>query len=123
MSITTVSLADKFALFNDHWRPRIVGEINDAYMKVVKVQGEFVWHAHAQEDELFLVIAGRLQIRLRDGELTLGPGEFVVIPRGVEHQPYAPDEAQLVLLEPKGTTHTGDTTSDLTVAIEQQEWI
>jgi mannose-6-phosphate isomerase-like protein (cupin superfamily) len=123
VSITVVNLADKFALFNDHWRPRIVGELNDAYMKVVKVQGEFVWHAHAQEDELFLVIAGQLHIRLRDGELTLGPGEFVVIPRGVEHQPYAPEEVRLVLLEPKATTHTGDAQSDLAVAVEQQEWI
>jgi mannose-6-phosphate isomerase-like protein (cupin superfamily) len=123
MPVTVVNLADKFALFNEHWRPRIVGELNDAYMKVVKVQGEFVWHAHAQEDELFLVIDGQLRIRLRDGELTLGPGEFVVIPRGVEHQPYAPEEAQLVLLEPKATTHTGDTASELTVAVEQQKWI
>jgi mannose-6-phosphate isomerase-like protein (cupin superfamily) len=123
MSITTVTLAEKFALFSDHWRPRIVGELNDTYIKVVKVQGEFVWHAHAAEDELFLVIAGRLCIRLRDGELTLGPGEFVVIPRGVEHQPYAPDEVHLVLLEPKSTTHTGGVESDLSVAVEQQEWI
>ena len=122
MGIATVNLAETFARFSDHWSPKIVGAVNDAYAKVVKAQGEFVWHAHAQEDEFFLVIAGQLHIRLRDGELTLGPGEFVVIPRGVEHQPYAPDEVQLMLLEPKSTTHTGTTESELTVSIEQRQW-
>ena len=122
MGIATVNLAETFARFSDHWSPKIVGAVNDAYVKVVKAQGEFVWHAHAQEDEFFLVIAGQLHIRLRDGELTLGAGEFVVIPRGVEHQPYAPDEVQFMLLEPKSTTHTGTTESELTVSIEQQQW-
>lgn len=103
-----VSLAEKFGLFHDHWNPRIVGEVNEAYVKLVKVQGEFVWHQHEEEDELFLVVQGQLRIRLRDGELELGPGEMVVIPKGVEHQPVAEEEVHLLLLEPKSTRNTGN---------------
>ncbi|HEX6435177.1 MAG TPA: cupin domain-containing protein, partial [Gemmatimonadales bacterium] len=85
------------------------------HVKLAKVQGEFVWHSHADEDELFLVIQGELTIELRDGQVTLGPGELVVIPKGVEHRPVAREEVQLVLIEPKGIKHTGDVVSDLTV--------
>ena len=106
--IEAVNLAQKLALFQEHWSPKIVGELNDNYLKVVKVQGEFVWHKHDDADELFLVLSGRLVIRLRDQEVALSEGEFVVIPRGVEHQPFAADEAHVLLIEPKTVVNTGD---------------
>jgi mannose-6-phosphate isomerase-like protein (cupin superfamily) len=115
--VEVVNLADKFGRFADHWSPRIVGEINDVHVKVVKLAGEFVWHHHEREDELFLVVAGRLRMQLRDGDRDLGPGEFIVVPHGVEHCPRAlTDEVQVVLLEPKGTRNTGNVTSERTVA-------
>src|ERR1700749_4333577 len=89
-----VNLAEKFALFADYWNPKIVGDLNDSHIKVAKLKGEFVWHHHEHEDELFLVIKGRLLIKLRNDEITLGPGEFVVIPRGVDHLPVAEEEVQ-----------------------------
>jgi mannose-6-phosphate isomerase-like protein (cupin superfamily) len=116
----TINLVQKFSLFQETWQPRIVGEINDAYVKLVKLKGEFVWHKHEQEDELFLVIKGRLVIRLRDGELRIGEGEFAIIPRGVEHLPVADEEAQVLLLEPKTTRNTGDVQDERTV---EPEWI
>ena len=115
-----VNLAQKFSLFHDHWQPKIVGELNDFHVKLVKVQGEFVWHHHDTEDELFLVVQGRLLIRLRDQEIWLDPGEFVIIPHGVEHQPFAPEETQIVLLEPKSTVNTGTEENERTVA---GQWI
>ena len=115
-----VNLAEKFSLFQEYWRPKIVGELNDAYVKLVKLKGEFVWHHHENEDELFLVVKGRLVIKLRDGEIVLNEGEFVVIPRGVEHCPVAEDEVQVVLLEPKTTLNTGDVRNERTV---DAEWI
>jgi len=111
-----VNLAEKFALFADYWNPKIVGDLNDSHIKVAKLKGEFVWHHHQHEDELFLVIKGRLVIRLRDGEITLGPGEFVVIPRGVDHLPVAEEEVQVVLIEPKATLNTGNVTNAKTVS-------
>ena len=111
-----VNLAQKLSLFSDQWSPKIVGELNDLYVKVVKVQGEFVWHSHETEDELFLVLKGNLTIRLRDRDLRLSEGEFVVIPKGVEHLPVAEEEAHLLLLEPKTTVNTGDVSSERTVA-------
>ncbi len=113
--VPKVNLAEKFGRFYDHWSPKIVAELNDCYVKLVKVQGEFVWHHHEREDELFLVVKGRLRIRLRDGEISLEPGEFVVIPRGVEHQPVADEEAHLLLLEPKSTLNTGNVENERTV--------
>ena len=110
-----INLAQKFSLFNDHWSPKIIAEVNDAYVKLVKFQGEFVWHQHEHEDELFLVVKGTLLIKLRDRDLWLHEGEFAVIPRGVEHMPVASDEVQVVLLEPKATVNTGDAQSDRTV--------
>ncbi len=121
MTVTVVDLAEKFARFADPWQPRIVGELNDTYVKVVRLQGEFVWHHHDDEDELFLVVAGTLRMQLRDEELLVGPGQFVVVPRGVEHRPVADDEVQVVLIEPKTTLNTGDVRDDRTV--EQPEWI
>src|SRR5207302_4149807 len=96
--------------------PKIVGELNDAYVKLVKVKGEFVWHHHEAEDELFLVVKGRLRIRLRDRDLHLNTGELAIISRGVEHQPVAEDEAHILLLEPKSTLNTGNVTNERTVA-------
>ena len=119
--ITVVNLAQKFGLFSEHWSPKIIAQVNDMHVKVVKVQGEFVWHSHDDEDELFLVVAGSLTIRLRDRDLRLGPGELVVIPRGVEHQPIAPQECHIVLLEPAGTLNTGDAADPREVA--DPEWI
>lgn len=113
--IHKVNLAEKFGLFGEHWQPKIVAELNDAYVKLVRLKGEFVWHQHEQEDELFLVIGGRLTMRLRDGDLTLEAGELVVVPRGVEHCPYAEDEAQVLLLEPKTTRNTGEQENERTV--------
>jgi mannose-6-phosphate isomerase-like protein (cupin superfamily) len=115
--IEKVNLADKLARFDEPWRPRIVGQVNDCHVKVVKLQGEFEWHHHEHEDELFLVVKGRLQMRLRDGDLFLEPGELVIIPRGVEHCPVAPDgvEAHVVLLEPATTLNTGNVRSSRTV--------
>ncbi|MFL6275534.1 MAG: cupin domain-containing protein [Blastocatellia bacterium] len=114
--VEKVNLAEKLARFNDTWSPKIVGEINDAYVKLVKLKGEFVWHYHADEDEMFLVIKGRLLMRLRDRDLHLEEGEFVIIPRGVEHLPVADDECHVLLLEPKTTLNTGETTNERTVA-------
>src|SRR6266436_9703487 len=95
-----VNLAEKFAGFSDHWSPKIAGELNDSYVKLVKFQGEFVWHHHENEDELFLVVKGRMLMRFREREVCVDEGEFIIVPRGVEHMPVAPEEVQVVLLEP-----------------------
>ena len=113
--VTKINLAEKLTRFDDRWNPRIIADLNDSDVKLVKVQGEFVWHHHAEEDELFFVLNGTLTIQLRDGAVTLGPGEMVVIPKGVEHRPVAPEEVHLMLIEPKSTRHTGDVESELTV--------
>jgi mannose-6-phosphate isomerase-like protein (cupin superfamily) len=115
-----IDLAQKFSLFSEYWHPKIVGELNESYVKVVKLKGEFVWHRHDTEDELFLVIKGRLVMKLRDGELVVEPGQFLIIPRGVEHLPVAAEEVQVVLLEPKTTLNTGNVENERTV---QAEWI
>ncbi|HEY8490463.1 MAG TPA: cupin domain-containing protein [Dehalococcoidia bacterium] len=113
--VQRVNLADAFARFADYWSPKIAGEVNDAYVKLVKLKGEFVWHQHEAEDELFLVVRGSMTIRLRDGEVRLHAGEFAVVPRGVEHQPVAEEEAHVLLLEPKTTLNTGDVRNERTV--------
>ena len=118
-----VNLAERFSRFSDQWSPKIVGELNDSYIKLAKVQGEFVWHQHANEDEFFLVVQGRLLIRLRDRDVLLNAGEFFVVPRGVEHLPIAEDEAHILLLEPKATLHTGDVDNARTVAVADQQWL
>ena len=113
--VSKINLAEKFGCFTDQWSPKIVADLNDSHVKLAKVQGEFVWHQHADEDELFIVLRGDLTIELRDGQVTLGPGELVVIPKGVEHRPVARDEVHLMLIEPKGILHTGDVVTDRTV--------
>lgn len=115
-----VNISQKFDLFNEYWSPRIVGELNDSHIKLVKVKGEFVWHQHENEDEMFLVIKGKLLIKLRDCDLWLSEGEFAVIPKGVEHCPVAEEEVHLMLLEPKSTLNTGDQQNERTV---EAQWI
>lgn len=105
---TAISLASKLATFDDHWSPRIVARYNDNDVMVVKVRGEFVWHAHSDTDDLFLVLQGALTIQLRDGNVRLGPGDLYVVPRGVEHRPVADVETHLLLIEPANTPNTGD---------------
>lgn len=109
-----VNLSDKFSLFEEHWSPKIAGEVNDSYVKLVKLQGDFVWHKHEDEDEMFLVVKGSIVIKLRDGDVRLGEGEFVVIPRGVEHMPVAEEEAHVLLFEPKTVLNTGDVRNERT---------
>ncbi len=103
-----VNLAEKLAGFSELWRPRIVGELNGQHVKLVKLLGDFVWHHHADEDELFLVVAGHIDIHLRDRLVALDPGEFFVVPKGIEHKPVADAEAHVLLLEPAGTLNTGN---------------
>ncbi len=112
----SVNLAAKFRLFDEYWSPKIVGELNDAYVKLVKVKGEFVWHHHETEDELFFVVKGRLLLKFRDREVWVEEGEFVIVPRGVEHMPVASEEAHVLLLEPKTTLNTGNVRNERTVS-------
>ena len=118
--IEPVDLAAKFALFSEPWHPKIVGELNDGYVKLAKLKGEFMWHRHEREDELFLVVKGLLRIKLRDRLLEVRAGQFVIIPRGVEHLPVAEEEVQVLLLEPKSTVNTDAEVNDRTV---EAEWI
>ncbi len=115
-----INIAEKFRLFQECWSPRIAGELNDSYLKLARLKGEFVWHHHEHEDELFLVVRGRLLIRLRERDLWLDEGEFVVIPRGVEHCPVAEEEVHVILLEPKTTVNTGNVANERTAVAQ---WI
>src|SRR5262245_57414667 len=110
-----VNLREKLSLFGSHFDPKIVAELNGQHVKLSKFRGEFVWHHHANEDEMFLVHSGVFRMEFRDRTVTLGPGDFIVIPRGVEHRPVADEEVQVVLFEPAGTVNTGNTTGELTV--------
>ena len=110
-----VNVREKLALFSDHWNPRVVGELNGQHVKLVKFQGEFVWHNHAAEDELFLVVRGSFRMDFRDRSVTLNEGEFIIVPRGVEHRPVAEQEVEVMLFEPAQIKHTGDVVSELTV--------
>jgi mannose-6-phosphate isomerase-like protein (cupin superfamily) len=112
-----VNLEEKFSCFTECWSPKIAGELNDSYVKLVKVKGEFVWHHHANEDELFLVVKGRLVMRFRDREVEIRPGEFLIVPRGIEHLPVAEEETHILLLEPKSTLNTGNLRSERTVEV------
>jgi mannose-6-phosphate isomerase-like protein (cupin superfamily) len=114
MTPTKVNLTQKFLEFREHWSPKIAGEVNDSYVKLVKFQGEFVWHKHDDEDEMFLVVSGRIKICFRDGDVDLEENEFVVVPKGVEHCPVAEEEAQVLLFEPKTTLNTGDVRNERT---------
>lgn len=103
-----VNIADKLAAFTEQWVPRRIARVNDYEVKAAKLQGEFIWHTHEDTDEMFLVVSGTLTLRLRDGDVTLGPGEIYVVPRGVEHCPAAAEEVSILLFEPAGTPNTGD---------------
>lgn len=119
MSTDVVDLDEKFDLFTEHWSPKLVARLNDYEVKLVKVQGEFVWHTHDDTDELFLVVDGTLTIQLRDRDVTLGPGQLFVVPRGVEHCPRADGEVKALLLEPAGVVNTGDAGGELTAVVEE----
>ncbi len=111
-----INIAEKLALHDDHWVPRIVGELNGQYVKVVKFKGPFVWHKHDNEDELFWVVKGSFRMELRERHVQVGAGEMVIVPRGVEHRPVADEECHVVLFEPVSTLNTGDAETDRTVA-------
>ena len=110
-----VNLKEKLALFSEHWSPRIVGELNGQHVKLVKLDGEFVWHHHEHEDELFLVLKGSLTMRMRGGDIVLNEGEFFIVPRGIEHQPVADEEVHVLLFEPASTVNTGNIRNERTV--------
>ena len=116
----SVNLAEKFESFEERWKPKIIGEVNDIYVKLVKIEGSFVWHQHEEEDELFLVIRGSMRLQLKTGDIPLEAGEMAIVPRGVEHRPVAEKEAHVLLIEPRSTANTGDVQDERTT---QAEWI
>ena len=111
-----IDLAEKLSQFDEYWSPRIIGEVNDSYVKLAKLSGEFVWHSHEREDELFLVVKGRFTIRFRDRDVHLEEGQMIIVEKGVEHQPVAESEAHVLVVEPKTTLNTGDVVNERTVA-------
>jgi mannose-6-phosphate isomerase-like protein (cupin superfamily) len=115
LQLQQVNLAEKFSLFDSHWEPKIVGELNGQYVKIAKLKGEFVWHHHESEDELFLVVKGSLILKLKDADIKLNEGEFYIVPKGVEHMPVAEKEVHVLMFEPKGTVNTGNTESEKTI--------
>jgi mannose-6-phosphate isomerase-like protein (cupin superfamily) len=118
LALQKVNLAEKLSQFSEHWRPKIVGELNGQHVKLVKFQGEFVWHHHEHEDEMFLVVRGRFRMELRTESIWLDAGDFLIVPRGVEHRPVADDEVSVLLFEPASTLNTGNVSeSPLTAAI------
>jgi mannose-6-phosphate isomerase-like protein (cupin superfamily) len=116
MKFTPINFQQKLSLFSEQWQPKVVAEMNDYQFKLVKIQGEFIWHSHAETDEVFMVIAGRLRLEFRDGKVELKPGEMFVVPKGVEHRPVAESECQMMLIEPRGTLNTGDQGGPMTAA-------
>ena len=120
VSLRKVVLAEKLALVTDFWSPKAVGAVNDFHVKLVKLKGEFIWHAHEAEDELFLVLQGRLRMQFRDREIVVEAGELIVVPHGMEHRPVADEETQVLLFEPKSTVNTGTAGGDRT---REVEWI
>ena len=116
----TINLKNKFSLFSDYCNPRVIGEVNDCQVKAVKLKGEFIWHHHDNEDELFLVVKGTLRMKFRDREAVVRESEFVIVPRGVEHCPVADEEVHIVLIEPKSTRNTGNITNERTVVQLEQ---
>lgn len=118
-----VNLREKLASFEEHWVPKVIGELNGQYVKAVKFKGEYVWHAHEHEDEMFLVLEGVMDLHLRDGVVRVGPGEFYIVPRGVEHKPVAPQEVHALLFEPATTRNTGGVEHDYTIEATDLERI
>ena len=113
--IRKVNLSEKFGLFHDHWSPKIAGEVNDSHVKLVKLQGEFVWHHHDHEDEMFLVVKGQFRMEFRDKTVTLNEGEFIIVPRKIEHKPVADRECYVMLFEPASTLNTGNVVNERTL--------
>ena len=116
MTDTAVNFSEKLSLINDHWQPRVMAELNDYQFKIVKILGDFVWHQHPDTDEAFIVLEGQLRIDLRERQVFVGPGEMYVVPKGVEHKPYAAEEVSMLLVEPKGVKNTGDAGGEKTAA-------
>ncbi len=114
-----VNIFEKFGLFTETWTPKIIGELNGQQVKLARLKGEFVWHSHADEDEMFYIVQGQLEIQFRDKTVTLNPGEMIVIPRGVEHNPVAKEEVLIMLFEPAQTKHTGDVVHELTQTVSE----
>ncbi|WP_409250884.1 cupin domain-containing protein [Bacillus sp. SCS-153A] len=121
MNDQPINIKEKLSKFTEHWSPKVVAEMNDYQFKLVKVQGDFVWHAHKDTDEVFIVIEGEMSIEFRDGEVKLTQGEMFVVPKGIEHKPYAQDECHIMLVEPKGVVNTGEAEGELTA--ENDIWI
>ncbi|NAO99478.1 cupin domain-containing protein [Halomonas sp. MG34] len=121
MVIDPINFKEKLSLFQEHWSPKVIGEMNDYQFKLVKVEGEFVWHSHKDTDEVFIVLEGEMKIAFRDGETQLRKGEMYIVPKGVEHKPIAETECHIMLVEPKGVVNTGEASSELTA--EQDVWI
>jgi mannose-6-phosphate isomerase-like protein (cupin superfamily) len=119
--MSVINFQDKLSRFTDHWAPKVIAQMNDYQFKLVKIEGEFVWHRHADTDEVFIVLDGRMRIELRDGAVDLGPGEMFVVPRGVEHKPSAASECHMMLVEPRGVVNTGDAGGDMTAP--EDVWI
>jgi len=118
--LTPINIDSQFDGVTEYWSPKVIGRVNDEYVKIAKLKGEFVWHTHDAEDELFLVIRGQLRIQLEDGEVALGPGQFVVVPHGVRHNPVAAEECWVMLVETVTTRHTGDVVTSRTRSIAEQ---
>jgi len=116
MTYQPINLSDKLAKISEHWSPKIIAQMNDYHFKMAKLQGEFVWHDHAETDEVFLVLKGQLEIHFRDGKVLLNEGEMYVVPKGMEHKPFAENECHLMLVEPAGTVNTGDIVDEKTAA-------
>ncbi len=121
MNHRSINLQEKFSLFSEQWQPKVIAEMNDYQFKVVRLEGDFVWHRHDNTDETFIVLNGMLRIDFRDGAVSIGPGEMYVVRRGIEHKPYAEKEVQLMLVEPKGVLNTGDEGGDRTA--QNDVWI
>ncbi len=121
MRYQAINFADKLARISDHWKPRVVAEMNDYQFKIVKIQGDFVWHDHPDTDETFIVLDGQLRIDLPDGSVEIGAGEMFVVPKGVRHKPFAAQEVQMMLIEPRGVVNTGNERGELTA--ENDVWI
>jgi len=121
MSYQPINLQNKLSLITDQWSPKVIAEMNDYQFKLVKLQGDFVWHQHADTDETFLVLEGHLRIDFRNGEVHIGPGEMYIVPKGVEHKPFAEHEVKLMLIEPRGVLNTGETTTERTA--QNDVWI
>ena len=121
MKYQALNFKEKLSLFDEHWTPKVIAEMNDYQFKIVKIKGDFVWHDHKDTDETFIVLEGNLRIDFRDGEVELSEGEMFVVPRGVEHKPYAENEAKLLLIEPRGVKNTGEENGERTA--ENDVWI